>query len=88
MALYQMRRYDDAIVDLIKTNLVKTLHHAYLAASSAMAGQRAQAAEQMALYRAECPRSTLAFWAAVEPYKDQVSLNHLLDGLRKARLPV
>jgi hypothetical protein len=76
MALYQLRRYDDAIVDLIKTNLVKTLHHAYLAASSAMAGQRAQAAEQM------------AFWAAVEPYKDQVSLKHLLDGLRKARLPV
>jgi len=85
-AYYQLRRYDDAIADFVNMNPSDYWQHAYLAASYAMAGRPGQAAEEMALYLTMHPRTSLAFWAATEPYRDQASLDHLLDGLRKAGL--
>ena len=33
------------------------------------------------------PTFTLSVWAETEPYKSQVDLDHMLEGMRKAGLP-
>jgi TolB-like protein len=87
LALYQLRRYENATAEFMKMTPGDHWRHAYLAASYAMAGQSGRATEEMAFYLKKSPRSSLRFWAATETYKDQASLDHLLEGLRKAGLP-
>jgi TolB-like protein/class 3 adenylate cyclase len=85
--LYQLRRYDDALAALHKVGLRHAWTYGYLAAAYAMAGHAEDAAEHMAAYCKLVPNNSVRKWAMFEPYKDQASLDHLLDGLRKAGLP-
>lgn len=86
LALYQLRRYDDTIAAFHKVGLRHPWTHAYLAAASAMAGRVDDAAEHMAAYCRLEPNRSVRRWAMFEPYMDQASLDHLLEGLRKAGL--
>jgi tetratricopeptide (TPR) repeat protein len=87
MALYQLRRYDDSLAAFHKMGLRHPWAHGYLAAGNAMAGRLDDAAEHMAAYCKLVPNNSVRKWAKFEPYKDQASLDHLVDGLRKAGLP-
>jgi hypothetical protein len=33
------------------------------------------------------PRFTIGHWASTQPFRDQATLEHLIDGYRKAALP-
>ena len=87
MALYHLRRYDDAVAAFHKVGLRHPWTHADLAAGYAMAGRIDDVAEHMAAFVRLWPSVSLRDWATSEPYKDKASLDHLLDGLRKAGLP-
>jgi TolB-like protein/Tfp pilus assembly protein PilF len=87
LALYQLRRYDEATAAFHKMGLRHYWTHAYLAASYAMAGRFEDASEHKAAYCNEAHDASVHKWAMYDPYKDQRSLEHLLEGLRKAGLP-
>jgi Tfp pilus assembly protein PilF len=87
ITLFQLRRYKDAIEAFKNMSIQHAWNHAYLAAAYAHAGLLDDANRQMAVYRAAGPTVALADFASLQPYKDQPSLDHLIDGLRKAGLP-
>jgi len=87
IALFHLRRYDEAIAAIC--NMVNTfyVHHAYCAAAHAHAGRLDEARREVTALLTARPGATIALVTAVEPYADQALIGHLLDGLRKAGLP-
>jgi TolB-like protein len=87
IALFQARRYEEAIQALNRLTRSYPWDQYYLAASYAHLGlmerARACAAE---ILRAR-PGFTLGQVGLTETFKDPADLEHLLDGLRKAGLP-
>jgi adenylate cyclase len=84
--LFQLRRYKDAIEAFNNMPIQHAWDHAYLAAAYAHAGLLDDAHGQLTAYRAAGPTIALADFVSHLPYKDQQSLDHLIEGLRKAGL--
>jgi adenylate cyclase len=86
-AMFEARRYREAIQTLSHLTTFYHWDYYYLAASYAhlglMEGARTYGAE-IILAR---PNFSLRQVAMTEPFKDPADLEHLLDGLRKAGLP-
>jgi TolB-like protein/class 3 adenylate cyclase/Tfp pilus assembly protein PilF len=86
IALFEARRYEEAIQALSRLTKLYRWDYYYLAASYAHLGlldrARASGAEILRLD----PDFALAQVAPTEPFQDPASLDHLLDGLRKAGL--
>ena len=57
-------------------------------ASQAMANFMADAPEEIANYPSEDREGWRRYWAIAFPFKETDDLDHLLDGFRKAGLPV
>jgi adenylate cyclase len=87
IALYDLRRYDEAIISFMNTGVTRPWHHAELAAANAMAERHEDAKREMSAYRQLEPAATLEYWSTAEPYRDRAQLEHILEGLRKAGLP-
>jgi len=85
-ALFQLKRYGEAIAAIGNMAVFHPLHHAYLASALAHAGRLDEARDEVAKILAGRPGATLAYVAAAEPYSDPALLGHLLAGLRKAGL--
>src|SRR5262249_62200254 len=87
VALFQLKRYDEAIAAI--RNMANTfyMHHAYCASAHAHAGRLDQARREVTTLLNAKPGATIGLVTAVEPYANQALLDHLLDGLRKAGLP-
>jgi TolB-like protein len=85
-ALFQLKRYAEAIAAIGNMAILHPLHHAYLASALAHAGRLDEARDEVAKILAGRPGANLAYVAAAEPYSDPALLEHLLDGLRKAGL--
>ncbi len=86
-ALFNLKRYDDAIAALSNMPTFNFMHHAYLAAACGHAGRQEDARCEVAALLAGKPGASIALVAAAEPYAKPDLLDHLLDGLRKAGLP-
>jgi adenylate cyclase len=87
LALYHLRRYDEASKALERATAWRPYVYRYLAACFAQLDRfseaRALVAESLKLQ----PRFTLGVWAIIEPYQSREDLDDMLDGLRKAGLP-
>jgi adenylate cyclase len=86
ITLFQLRRYNDAIEAFNTMPIQYAWDHAYLAAAYAHAGLLDDAHRQLAAYRAAMPTIALGDFVSLLPYKDQLPLDHLIEGLRKAGL--
>ena len=86
VTLFQLRRYNDAIEALNNMPIQHAWDHAYLAAAYAHVGLLDDAHRQLAAYRAAKPTITLVDFVSLQPYKDQLPLDHFIEGLRKAGL--
>jgi TolB-like protein/Tfp pilus assembly protein PilF len=87
IALFQARRYEEAIAALSRLREGYGWDHAYIAACHAYLNRpqaaRAAAAETLGAD----PHFTLARYAQVEGYTAPADLDHLLEGMRRAGLP-
>jgi tetratricopeptide (TPR) repeat protein len=82
-ALFNLKRYDDAIAALRNMTEFNFMHHAYFAAAYAHAGRQEDARREVAAFLAAKPGATSALVAAAGPYAQPDLLEHLLDGLQR-----
>ena len=87
LAQYSARRYDAAVTSLRQEATYRTVSRRILAASLAQLGRTDDAHQEAALFMAANPSFSIAAWAANEPCRDQATLDHLVEGYRKAGLP-
>jgi adenylate cyclase len=87
LALYNLRRYEEAAKAFESASVKRPYIYRYLAASYAQMDRipeaRAAAAEALRLQ----PHFTLRRFLLVVPWEPQIDRDHMLDGLRKAGLP-
>ncbi len=99
MALYTMRRYEDALAALREIPLTAVEGYGWLAACYAQLGEgeaahaaladfEAHAREEFPTFPGDTPDGWARYWWWMEPYRDDDDLEHVLEGLRKAGLPV
>ena len=87
IALYHLRRYDEAGSAFQRATARPPYVDRYLAACYAQLGRLAEARVLVTKTLEQQPDFTLSEWAAREPYQHRANLDDLLDGLRKAGLP-
>ena len=87
LALYQLRRYGEAAQALERATALRPYASRYLAACYAQVGRNAEARALAAEALRQEPSFTLRDWAEDEPYESSTSLEHMMEGLRKAGLP-
>jgi TolB-like protein/Tfp pilus assembly protein PilF len=87
LALYHLRRYEEACRTFQRATARPPYVDRYLAACCAQLGLFAEARVLVARSLEQQPDFTLAVWATVEPYQSRADVDDLLDGLRKAGLP-
>jgi adenylate cyclase len=87
LALYQLRRYEEAAQAFERATARRPYVSRYLAACYAQQGRlqeaRALAADTLKLE----PHYSLRVWSKIEPYAFPADLEHMREGLRKAGLP-
>jgi len=86
-ALFQLRRYNEAIAALNHASAHGDRHYAYLAATCAHLGRIKDAQAAVRGLLQEMPAASVTRIAASEPYSSPHHLDHLIEGLRKAGLP-
>ncbi len=98
-AFYAARRYEEAMTALGSIPDPGFEVNALLAACYAQLGREAEASQAMANFMADAPAEIAnypsedregwrRYWAIAFPFKETDDLDHLLDGFRKAGLPV
>jgi adenylate cyclase len=86
-ALFQLRRYDEALTALSSMSKFNAWHGVYFAAAYGQIGRLETARETVNRLVKELPGASITLVSESEPYADRELLEHLLDGLRKAGLP-
>jgi len=86
-AQYAARQYELAVVTLRNEATYRTISRRVLAASLAQLGRTDEAHQESALFMASNPHFTISHWAASQPFRDQATRDHFIDGYRKAGLP-
>jgi len=86
-AQYAHRDYDAAVETLRGDATYRTSSRRFLAASLAQLGRVEEARAEAELFLVGNPHFTTRHWAATEPFRDAATLEHFLDGYRKAGLP-
>ena len=86
-AQYAARQYELAVVTLRNEATYRTISRRVLAASLAQLGRTDEAHQEGALFMASNPHFTIGHWAASQPFRDQATRDHFIDGYRKAGLP-
>jgi TolB-like protein len=98
-AHYMARRYAEALASLARIPDPSYNIEAYRAACCAQLGREAEARQAMEAYMREAcdqvanwpgedPEGWRRHWAQSQPFQDTDNLEHLLDGFRKAGMPV
>ena len=99
LALYTMRRYEDALAAFREVPLTDVEGRGWLAACYAQLGEdeaaraaladfEAQAREEFPTFPGDTPGGWARHWWLMEPYRNDDDLEHVLEGLRKAGLSV
>lgn len=86
-AQYAVRDYEAAIETLRRDETYRTSSRRFLAASLAQLGRRDEARAEVELFLVGNPRFSTGHWAATEPFRDAATLDHFVEGYRKAGLP-
>ncbi|MBX4954241.1 adenylate cyclase [Rhizobium lentis] len=86
-AQYAAGQYGAAVETLRRDETYRTSSRRFLAASLAQLGQLDEARAETALFLVANPDFSTAHWAMTEPFRDPATLEHFVDGFRKAGLP-
>jgi TolB-like protein/Tfp pilus assembly protein PilF len=86
-AQYAAGKYEAAIETLRRDETYSTSSRRFLAASLAQLGLQGEAHAEAELFLVGNPDFTISHWAATEPFRDAATLEHFVDGFRKAGLP-
>ena len=86
-AQYAVRDYHAAIETLQREETYRTGSRRFLAASLAQAGRLDEAHREAELFLIGNPHFTISHWVATQPFRDEATLAHFVDGFRKAGLP-
>lgn len=86
-AQYAAGDYAAAIETLRSDETYRTSSRRFLAASLAQLGRLDEARTEAELFLVANPVFTIRHWAATEPFRDDATLAHFVDGFRKAGLP-
>jgi TolB-like protein len=87
LALYHLRRYPEAAAAFERWAPAHAWYRRFRAACHAQLGQLDVAHAEAAEALTQDPGFTLTRFAQVEPYRSKASLEHMIDGMRKAGLP-
>lgn len=87
LAQYVARDYLAAVVSLREESTYRTVSRRVLAAALAQLGRLEEARHEASLFMANNPHFTIGHWASTQPFQDRATLEHLVDGYRKAGLP-
>ncbi|MBY3043210.1 adenylate/guanylate cyclase domain-containing protein [Rhizobium ruizarguesonis] len=86
-AQYAACQYKAAVVTLRNEATYQTISRRVLAASLAQLGRMDEAHQEGELFMASNPHFTISHWVASQPFRDQATCDHFVDGYRKAGLP-
>ncbi|PZV37938.1 adenylate cyclase [Mesorhizobium kowhaii] len=86
-AQYAARDYEAAVETLRRDETYRTSSRRFLAASLAQLGRLDEAHAEVELFLVGNPHFTTSHWATTEPFRDAATLEHFVDGYRKAGLP-
>ncbi|MFI0848270.1 winged helix-turn-helix domain-containing tetratricopeptide repeat protein [Mesorhizobium sp. IMUNJ 23232] len=86
-AQYAAGDYEAAVETLRRDETYRTSSRRFLAASLAQLGRLDEAHAEAELFLVGNPDFTIRHWAATEPFRDVATLEHFVDGCRKAGLP-
>ena len=86
-AQYAARRYESAVETLRTEETYRTGSRRILAASLAQLGRMNEAHREAELFMVSSPHFTISYWAAGQPFRDTATLEHFVEGYRKAGLP-
>jgi TolB-like protein len=86
-AQYAARDYEAAVETLRRDETYRTSSRRFLAASLAQLGRFDEARTEVAMFLVANPHFTTSHWVETEPFRDDATLDHFVDGFRKAGLP-
>jgi TolB-like protein/cytochrome c-type biogenesis protein CcmH/NrfG len=86
-AQYAAGDYEAAVETLRRDETYRTSSRRFLAASLAQLGRLDEARAEVELFLVANPHFTTSHWVATEPFRDAATLEHFVDGFRKAGLP-
>jgi TolB-like protein/cytochrome c-type biogenesis protein CcmH/NrfG len=86
-AQYAAGEYEDAVETLRRDETYRTSSRRFLAASLAQLGRIAEARAEVELFLVSNPHFTTRHWATTQPFRDAATLDHFVEGYRKAGLP-
>ncbi|MFZ1426678.1 MAG: winged helix-turn-helix domain-containing tetratricopeptide repeat protein [Geminicoccaceae bacterium] len=86
-AQYAAGDYEAAVDTLRRDETYRTSSRRFLAASLAQLGRLDEARAEVDLFLVGNPHFTTRHWAMTEPFRDAATLEHFVDGFRKAGLP-
>lgn len=86
-AQYAAREYEAAVETLRRDETYRTSSRRFLAASLAQLGRLDEARAEVELFLVGNRHFSTAYWVATEPFRDDATMQHFVDGFRKAGLP-
>jgi TolB-like protein len=86
-AEYALGQYQAAVRTLRHEETYRTHSRRILAASLAQMGRLEEARREAEMFLVSNPHFRISVWAAGQPFRDQATLEHFIDGYRKAGLP-
>ena len=86
-AQYAARQYQAAVETLRREETYRTMSRRFLAASLAQLGRMEEARREAEYFMISNPHFTISFWAKTQPIRDEATLEHFVEGYRKAGLP-
>ncbi|PDT33676.1 adenylate cyclase [Rhizobium sp. M10] len=86
-AQYAAGQYAAAVETLRRDDTYRTSSRRFLAASLAQLGRLDEARAESELFLVANPGFSIRHWAATEPFRDARTLDHFVEGYRKAGLP-
>lgn len=87
IAQYAAMQYDAAVSTLRNPATYRTASRRLLAANLAQLGRIDEARQEAALFMASNPLFRISEWAATEPFRNQDTCAHFIEGYRRAGLP-
>jgi len=86
-AQYVAREHEAAASTLRRPETYRTTSRRTLAAALAQLGRMADARMEGELFMMSNPNFSIRYWAASQPFRDDATRAHFIDGYRKAGLP-
>ena len=86
-AQYAAGEFEAAVETLRRDETYRTSSRRFLAASLAQLGRLDEARAVVELFLVGNPYFTARHWATTEPFRDAATLEHFVEGYRKAGLP-